>query len=393
MRVVAGKKMMIRRARGFAPLPVYVETHCNTSLQAFGAHLKNTIAISKGNNIFISQHIGDLETLESQRAFVATIKSFQQLYETKPSTVICDLHPDYASTLFAQKTGVPVLQVQHHYAHVLSCMAEHNLNGNVLGVAWDGTGYGTDGTIWGGEFLLANENDFQRVASLKPFRLPSGEKAIKEPRRTAIGLLYEIFGEKIFSMNETISVTSFNEDEKNLLKQMLSKNINSPITTSVGRLFDAVASILGIRQRVNFEGQAAMELEFIMDYGFEISDLGNYNYVTQMSNPKSQIVIDWSQMIFSILDDVKNRIPNGIISAKFHNTLVEIIIAISKRIGEKRIVLSGGCFQNKYLTERTIQRLQNENYEVYWQQKIPTNDGGISLGQIYYGMNNLKSKI
>ncbi len=392
MRVVAGKEMMVRRARGFAPLPFSVETDCNLSLQAFGAHLKNTIAISKGNNIFVSQHIGDLETFESQRAFETTVKSFEQLYETQSATVGCDLHPDYSSTLFAKKSGKQILQVQHHYAHILSCMAEHNVKGNVLGVAWDGTGYGTDGTIWGGEFLFANENNFQRVASFKPFRLSGGEKAIKEPRRTAIGLLYEILGENIFSLNEIPSVASFNEDEKSLLQQMFSKNINSPVTTSVGRLFDAVASILGIRQRVNFEGQAAMELEFsLCDMRYEICDDNVYAFSTHIPHPTSHIEIDWSEMILSILDDVKNKIPNEIISAKFHNTLAEIIVAIAKQIGEKRIVLSGGCFQNKYLTERTIHRLQEENFEVYWHQKIPTNDGGISLGQIYYAMNNLKS--
>ena len=393
MRVAARKEMMIRRTRGFAPLPISIETNCKESLQAFGAHLKSTIAISKGNNVFISQHIGDLETLESQRAFGTTIKSFQQLYETKPSTLICDLHPDYSSTMFAKKTGVPFLQVQHHYAHILSCMAEHHLKGNVLGVAWDGTGFGTDGTIWGGEFLLANENDFQRAVTFKPFRLPGGEKAIKEPRRTAIGLLYEIFGETIFSMNTIPSVVAFSEEEKTLLKQILSKNINAPITTSVGRLFDVVASILGIRQHVNFEGQAAMELEFsLCDMRYEIYDL-RYEFSTHIPSPTSRIVIDWTKMIVSILDDVKAKIPREIISTKFHNTLVEIIVEIAKRMNEKRIVLSGGCFQNKFLLEKTIQRLRADNFEVYWQQKFPTNDGGISLGQMYYGMNNLKSEI
>ncbi|MBM4165330.1 MAG: carbamoyltransferase HypF [Ignavibacteria bacterium] len=386
VRVVAGKEMLIRRSRGFAPLPIFIETQCEDSFLSVGAHLKNTVAISKKHNIFISQHIGDLETLQATKAFANVIESFQRLYETSPTTYICDLHPDYFSTKFVVKKNSNIVKIQHHYAHILSCMAEHHLRGNVLGVAWDGTGFGTDETIWGGEFLCANEKSFARVATFKQFRLPGGEQAIKEPRRTAIGVLAELFGEKVFSMKEISSVASFTEIEKELLKNMLLRKIHSPITTSVGRLFDAVASILGIRQRANFEGQAAMELECLADCALHCVEY--YNVETLTANTKSHIIIDWSQIILSVLDDVNRNIPVGMIASKFHNTLVEIIVELAKRFDEQRIVLSGGCFQNTILLERAIHRLQEEHFEPYWHQKIPTNDGGISLGQMYYAMNN-----
>jgi len=390
VRVVAGKEMLIRRSRGFAPLPIRVDTHCDDSMLSVGAHFKNTVAISKNNNIFISQHIGDLETMEATKAFASVLQSFECLYDATPTAYICDGHPDYFSTKYAAEKKSNVITIQHHYAHVLSCMAEHHLKGNVLGVAWDGTGFGTDETIWGGEFFCANENSCTRVATFKPFHLPGGEAAIKEPRRTAIGLLYELFGEQIFSMSEISSVTSFTEEEKKILKQMLSRKINSPRTTSVGRIFDAIASILGIRHRVSFEGQAAMELEWISDWQFAICDM-RYPFSIHLPPSTSHIEIDWSPMMLQILDDVKKNIPVGKISATFQNTLSEIIVDVAKRRNERRIVLSGGCFQNKILLERTIYRLQEERFEPYWQQQVPTNDGGISLGQMYYAMNNLKS--
>ena len=373
-RVMLGREQVLRRARGYAPLPIHLQEKLPKIL-AVGAHLKNTIALSIENAVFVSQHIGDLETREAHSAFHRVITDFQRLYETTPECVACDLHPDYLSTKYAQALRTPIVLVQHHYAHVMSCMAENELQPPALGVSWDGTGYGLDGTIWGGEFLLVNEKSFDRVAHFRPFKLPGGEAAIKQPRRTALGVLYEIFGESVFEQSDLIPVQNFSKSELLPLQQMLKNGINSPITTSAGRLFDAIAAIIGLRQQVNFEGQAAMELEFAIQptidevYPFEVQQ-----------NPKS--IIDWQPMILAILKDIQAGQAVGIISAKFHNTLAEMIVNIARTIGEQKIVLTGGCFQNKYLTERAEQRLMEENFKPYWHQRVPPNDGGIALGQV-----------
>jgi hydrogenase maturation protein HypF len=385
VRVMLGRELVLRRARGYAPLPVSLRTRHDASLLAVGAHLKNTIALTSEDNVFISQHIGDLETGESLVAFQRVITDFQALYETKPGHVVCDLHPDYLSSKFARSTGIPLIEIQHHYAHIASCMAENQLEGEVLGISWDGTGFGLDGTIWGGEFLRTTDSSFRRVATLRTFRLPGGEKAVQEPRRIALGILYEIFGSDIFRRTDLISLQTFTPTELDVLKQMLVKNINVPVTTSVGRLFDAVASLIGLRQKVNYEGQAAMELEFLTteievkeSYPFSLEDK-----ITEKGNDKESvlIIIDWSALIRGILEDVRKNIQTGIISSKFHNTLVEIIAAIALKVKVPRVVLSGGCFQNRYLTEHAVNRLREEGFRPYWHQRIPPNDGGIALGQ------------
>ncbi|HJY62864.1 MAG TPA: carbamoyltransferase HypF, partial [Ignavibacteria bacterium] len=254
-RVIAGREMLIRRARGYAPLPVQIDG-LNKPVLAAGAHLKNTIAINNGSNVFISQHIGDLENIEAINAYGNVISDMEKFYEIKPEIVVADLHPDYISTKYSFKVNNKPEQVQHHYAHVLSCMAENNLDGEVLGVSWDGTGYGTDGTIWGSEFLVSKGRDFVRAAHLKPFRLPGGEIAIHEIWRIGFALLYEVYGEDSFKY------LTIGKHKLNIIRQMIDKNINSPVTTSMGRLFDGIASILNIRQYINFEAQGAMELEF-----------------------------------------------------------------------------------------------------------------------------------
>ncbi len=394
VRVMMGRELVLRRARGYAPLPIPIETHHTMSLLAVGAHLKNNVAITIGENTFISQHIGDLETKESLHAFHRVVSDFETLYETKPDLVVCDLHPDYLSSKFARSIDIPITEVQHHYAHIASCMAENQLTGKTLGISWDGTGYGADGTVWGGEFLLINDVSFERVATFRSFRLPGGEKAIKEPRRTALGLLFEMQGDTLFKQNNIESIKSFTRSELEVIQQMLVKGVNSPITTSVGRLFDVVASIIGVRQIVNFEGQAAMELEFLTaqykteeSYAFTIDDgrLPTDKRIAQseVENNKSLMRVDWSLMISGILEDIRNKVQSSIIAVKFHNTLAEIIITIAKKIGRDRVVLSGGCFQNRYLTERTVKQLLKEGCRPYWHQRVPPNDGGIALGQVY----------
>ncbi len=377
VRVVLGRELVLRRARGYAPLPVQLTVPADGIL-AVGAHLKNTVALASGRNVFISQHIGDLENDEALAAFRGVIGSLRDLYACKPERIAADMHPDYLSTRYAGGCGIPVTAVQHHHAHVASCMAENELEGTVLGVSWDGTGYGLDGTVWGGEFLLAGEEGFRRVATLRRFRLPGGERAVREPRRAALGLLYELCGDALTAWRGLASLGAFSAEELGPMLQMTAKGINSPWTSSAGRLFDAVASIVGLRQIVKFEGQAAMDLEFALDesgdeipYPFELRGTGD-----------GLMIVDWGTMILALAGDVSNNVPTGRVSRRFHDTLAEIIVEVVRRIGEKRVVLTGGCFQNRYLTERVVKRVESEGYKPYWHQRVPPNDGGISLGQV-----------
>lgn len=372
VRVLMGRELVLRRARGYAPLPVLVKEPL-PPLLAVGAHLKNTVALSVGRQVFISQHIGDLETPQALDAFRRVIADVKGLWEHQPQAVTCDMHPDYLSTQAAHGMGLPVVEVQHHVAHILSCMAENELQPPVLGVSWDGTGYGTDGTIWGGEFLIVREESWERFAHLRPFRLPGGDRAIKEPRRSALGVLYELLGEDALDLLEQ----AFTESERRLLRQMLQQGVNTPATSSAGRLFDAVASLAGVRQVVNFEGQAAMELEFLA-HGVRTDE----TYPFSLSEGASPCVLDWSPMIQAVLQDIQEGVSPSLIAARFHNTLVEMTVAIAHAAGLERVALSGGCFQNAHLTERAVRRLTEEGFRPYWHQRVPPNDGGIALGQI-----------
>lgn len=385
-RIIMGEETIIRRARGYAPLPISILTSKNShpAILAVGAHLKNTIAIAIDHQIFLSQHIGDLQTPQAIDAFSQVIANFQKLYDFEPEIIACDRHPDYFSSQYAQNSGKKVIPVQHHYAHVLACMAENAILGEtVLGIAWDGSGYGLDGTIWGGEFLLIpaieslnltlGEKPFQRVAHLHPFPLPGGDLAIKEPRRSALGLLYEAFGDQLFSEKQFQPLlAAFSDKELAVLSKMLSNQINTPLTSSMGRLFDGIAAITNLCQIASFEGQAAMQLEFIID-----------RFLTEKSYPLifQNHKIDWRSMLLAILDDVTNKVSVDIISAKFHNTLVDAIISIAQQVKVEKIVLTGGCFQNKYLTEKAIAKLRTAGFHPYWHHRTPPNDGSIALGQ------------
>ncbi|MGA2180732.1 MAG: carbamoyltransferase HypF [Verrucomicrobiota bacterium] len=437
VRVMLDRELVLRRARGYAPLPITLNPQPSTlnpqPILAVGAHLKNAVALSVGNQVFISQHIGDLETEQAHAAFRRVIADFEKLYEAKPQIIAADLHPDYLSTKFADeltgRAGSPLpaavgaqgtahpakISVQHHIAHVLSCMAENEIAPPALGVSWDGTGYGLDGTVWGGEFFLVTNESVERIAHLRPFRLPGGDQAVKEPRRTALGLLHEISGDAIFEQKQLATIAAFSAPELATLKTMLAKKLNSPVTTSMGRLFDAVASLINLRQQIRFEGQAAMELEFALegiktDEHYELllvkgteqsrADVPPARRAQQREQTKEttsislcstragetpallSLVLDWSLMVGEIISDVCKGIAPGIISAKFHNALVEAIVAVAKRAGQNRVVLSGGCFQNRYLTERAVRRLQAEGFRPYWHQRVPPNDGGIALGQV-----------
>jgi len=384
VRVMMGRELVLRRARGYAPLPVRVKDAA-PGLLAVGGQLKNAVAVTGDAEVFISQHIGDLETEAALRAFQEVIHSFGRLYGLRPEIFLCDLHPDYLATKFARAKAPSVHGIQHHFAHVASCMAENELDGPVLGVAWDGTGYGPDGTVWGGEFLLTDGATFRRAASLRPFRLPGGDKAIREPRRTALGLLYELYGTGTFEMPRLEPQRAFSGGELKIFAQMLSRGVNAPLTSSVGRLFDAVSSLLGLCQRAHFEGQAAMELEFAAD-PFPTEEVYPFQLVAAGGNGSLHgpaMVIDWAPMLRALLADLEGNEPAGRIAAKFHNTLADVIVATALRVGEERVVLTGGCFQNRLLSERAISRLAARGFRPYWHQRVPPNDGGIALGQIF----------
>lgn len=376
VRVMAGRESVMRRARGFAPLPI-PQAEKTDPILAVGAHLKNAVALTTGKQSFVSQHIGDLETPEAFAAFRNVVESLEKLYGVSPSVIACDEHPDYLSTRFARDTNLPRFEVQHHYAHILSCMAENEIEPPVLGIAWDGTGFGDDGTIWGGEFLKIDDESFTREAKFRTFPLPGGEKAVRQPRRGALGVLFEQFGDGVFSMAELEPVRTFDRAELAIISKMLANRVNSPLTSSVGRLFDAVASITGLRHAVHFEGQAAMELEFALG-GLKTDESYRCDLVIEHGRPA---VIDWGGAISEIVSDVRRGVSRALISARFHNMLAEAIVSVAHHVGHGSVALSGGCFQNKYLLERAVTRLDEEGFRPYWHQRVPTNDGGIALGQ------------
>jgi hydrogenase maturation protein HypF len=423
--IVRDVPRLLRRARGYAPLPVTLQ-HDVPTILAVGAHLKNTVALSVGRHVFISQHIGDLETPEALAAFERVIADFQRLYEAQPVAIAHDLHPEYLSTKWAREhgglriaddsprsaaerdsgfAGDPhwsirnpqsairyLFPVQHHHAHLAACLAENAVAGPALGVTWDGTGYGADGTIWGGEFLLGDASGFERLAHLRPFRLPGGDAAVKEPRRAALALLWELRGDAALEMEDLAPIRALRLTERKLLAQMLAKGINAPITTSAGRLFDGIAALIGLHQQVSFEGQAAMALEFTADrceraaYPIDLTNDGGRRTEDGAYTPSSGLrppfVLDWRPLLDAVLADLHRGVSPGIMAARFHNALVGAILAVAEVSGERRVALTGGCFQNRLLTERAAERLERAGFEVLLHRQVPPNDGGISLGQV-----------
>lgn len=380
--VVEGETRVLRRARGFAPRPVLLPEPVPTLL-AVGAHLKNAIALSVGRRVFVSQHIGDMESPEAFRAFESVIEDFLDLYEANPVALVHDLHPDYVTTRWALEAAagegplgsLPTIAVQHHHAHLASCLADNDVEGETLGVTWDGTGYGEDGTVWGGEFLLGSAASYERVACLRPFRLPGGEAAVREPRRSALSLLYETFGARALEMDELASVRALQHRERAPFETMLTRGVRSPWTTSAGRLFDGVASLVDLAQRTTFEGQAAMALEFAADP--EVRDA--YPIETPTA---AGMQLDWRTLVEAVVEDLRGGRPAALIAARFHNALVEAIAAVCRESGRRRVALSGGCFQNRRLLRGCVERLRADGFEVLLHRRVPPNDGGISLGQI-----------
>ncbi len=387
VRIVNNRALMLRPARGFAPLPVASDSQSTATVLALGAHLKNTIAFSRADNVFLSQHIGDLQGVESRRAFEQAIQSFTQIYDSSPEAVAVDMHPGYLSTQFARHLGKPLIEVQHHHAHIVACMAENQLNEEVLGIAFDGTGYGTDHTVWGGEFLRCTRDQFQRVGSLYPFQLQGGDKAAAEPRRSALGLLHELSPHWDDEYEKLSPVQSFTPTERRMLSQLLSDRRHCVSTSSMGRLFDGVAALLGLAQYNDYEGHAAMQLEFST-----ISDLEVSPYSYDIIHHGSGLWADWRPMIQELIQDIQNGEDVKVLATRFHATVIAMTIDMIKAIGRYKIILSGGCFQNAYLVEQLVQRLSADGYQVYTHQNVPPNDGGIALGQAVCALTKLSTQ-
>jgi len=390
VRLTRGRAGILRRARGYAPLGIRLAKTLPPVL-AVGGHLKNTVAIAVGQDVFLSQHIGDLDTVEARGAFERAIDDLCRLYSFKPEAVVCDLHPDYASTQWAERSGLPLIQVQHHQAHVAACAAENNVEGPYLGVSWDGTGYGLDGTIWGGEFFQVEDGRYERIAHLRSFALPGGDAAVRQGWRSAAGLLFEGFPNSL-----EVAIPGFEPDPETgggdslwpasgiprldaaRIRSMLNADINVAATTSVGRLFDAVACIAGVARESRFEGQAAMLLE---------NEIGHLRTEEAYPLPGG----DWGPLIEAVIADKRAQVPAAEIAAKFHNALVEWILEVATNAKLKQIVLSGGGFQNRYLTEHAATALEARGFVVHTHHRVPPNDGGIALGQaVMAGKQRLK---
>ena len=377
VRHTAGSKRFIRRSRGFVPIPLFLRKKVPQIL-ACGAELKNTVCLTKQDKAFLSQHVGDLENIATYDFLRLTVEHLKRILDIHPEIIAFDRHPDYMSTRYAQEqTGDSKIQVQHHHAHIVSCMAEHKLDGAVIGLAFDGTGYGTDGAVWGGEILIAQEYDFVRAAHLAYVAMPGSTAAIKEPWRMAVSYLQDACGPDIGGLNLP-ALEAIDQEKLRVIGDMIAKGINSPPTSSLGRLFDGVAAICGIRSRVNFEGQAAMELEMLSAESAE----GHYEYEWERSDI---IRIPPAPLIRGVVADIQNRVPPAEIGAKFHQTLIrlfkELCDVLRKDNGLNRVVLSGGCFQNAMLLTGLIRALAGSGFEVFSHEQVPTNDGGISLGQ------------
>ncbi len=383
--------VMIRRARSFAPYPLRLPFKFPQIL-ACGPELKNTFCLTKDEYAFVSQHIGDMENLETLEHFGTTLALYKGLFRIDPKIVAYDLHPEYLSTKFAlELSGVKHIGVQHHHAHIVSVMIEHGLKDKVIGVSFDGTGYGTDGTIWGGEFLVSDWSSFRRAGNLRYLPMPGGAAAIERPYRMAFSYLYSFFGDDILNKNLNLW-KRIDAEEREVIIGQLRRNINSPLTSSSGRLFDAVSSILGVRDVVDYEGQAAIELEMIA----QDSEEGSYGFDLNPSAQKnSSLTVDTEPVIRGVLADQEKGVSSAVISAKFHNTVAEFCLAVCKKVRENEgistVALSGGVFQNLYLTTKLERILEENDFKVFINQKVPTNDGGISLGQVVVAYAKISS--
>jgi hydrogenase maturation protein HypF len=410
----------MRRSRGYAPFPVYLPWK-PPSILAVGAELKNTFCVTRERHAFMSHHIGDLENYETLSSFEEGISHFERIFRIKPELIAYDLHPDYLSTRYARRRSeqenIQSFGIQHHHAHIASCMVENGLNEERLGIgiSLDGTGFGIDGAIWGGEFLLADYRGFQRAAHLRYTRLPGGEKAIREPWRMALAWLSEVnlnWDENLppvrFALEkQTLSSTQQNpRDNLGILHHQLMTGLNSPFTSSMGRLFDAVAALIGVRFEANYEAQAAIELESLVDpnesncYDFSLLTEPAQDHIQFLSGMytiqdapllSNSWIVDPGPIFVDILRDLNKNRAIQQIAARFHNTIAKIVVQICDLIatetGVSEVFLSGGVWQNKDLLRKTIPMLSNIGLKVYTHQRVPCNDGGIALGQAAIAAN------
>ena len=395
IRVYQGTTFPLRRSRGYAPYPVRLPFD-SPQLLATGAELKNTFCIARDRYAFLSHHIGDMENFETLNSFEASISHYESLFRIKPEALAYDLHPNYLATRYAldraQRESLILVGVQHHHAHIASCMVENSLPKDhpVIGVAFDGTGYGEDGAIWGGEFLLADYKGYQRLCHVKYMPLPGGDTAIRNPARIALAYLWA----SGFDWDTDLyPVTTFSAEELSVLRSQLELKINTPVTSSMGRLFDAVAALIGIRHKVNYEAQAAIELEALADpdengeYPFNIESIRDQQQVIFQINPL--------MLIESIITDLNKSIPIPTISARFHNSIARMVCRVSndihKEFGLNDVALSGGVWQNMTLLQRTISLLKANNFIVHIHHQVPTNDGGLALGQAVVAITKITS--
>jgi hydrogenase maturation protein HypF len=387
VRVTSSRTQHLRRSRGYVPVPVFLK-EAVPSILAVGGELKNTICLTNGTHAFLSQHIGDLENLESYKFFEEGVEHLQEILEIRPEIIAYDLHPDYFSTKWATaQTTVPVVGVQHHHAHVASCMGENHLQGKVIGFALDGTGYGTDGCIWGGEVLVASYEGFERAAHFEYVPMPGGSAALHEPWRMAVGYLAHHFGRDFLTMKLPF-LSRLEPARLDLLLNIIERRVNSPLTSSCGRLFDAVAALVGIRHAVSYEAQAAIELEMAID---DSPDETAYPFELLLKD--DGWVISTRPLFEALLRDLICNVPVGAISARFHNglsgTFVQVATLLRQRTALNRVCLSGGTFNNVYLVEHLCRRLQENGFEVFTQSEVPSGDGSLSLGQALIAAHRL----
>ena len=381
------RSQQLRRSRGFVPVPVFLRDEI-PSVLAVGGELKNTICLTKGKHAFLSQHVGDLENLESYKFFEEAMDHLQRALEIRPEIIAYDLHPGYFSTTWAlQQAGLPLIGVQHHHAHIASCMAENHLDGTVIGFALDGTGYGTDGKIWGGEVLIASFAGFERAAHLEYVPMPGGAAAIREPWRMAVSYLAHHFGGDFLKLDLAF-LQDIPRQKLDLLTQALGRRINSPLTSSCGRLFDAVAAICGIRNQVTYEAQAAIELEMAIDSSRAPSkpfEKDTVIYSFDVVSREGNLIIGARLMFDALIRDVRDQVPISEISRRFHSGLVRVFVDLAQKLRERgslnRVCLSGGTFNNLYLTVELAAKLRAAEFEVFTHNEVPAGDGGLSLGQ------------
>ena len=383
-RVVDGVELPLRRSRGYAPAPVALPFACPRPILAVGGQLKATFALGRERHAFLSHHLGDLDHYDAFRAFEKDLALYQQLFSISPMLIAHDLHPDYATTRFAREQaaelGIALHAVQHHHAHLASCMAEHGLAGPVIGVTFDGTGYGTDGAVWGGEFLVGDYRQFRRGAHLRYVGMPGGDQAIREPWRMAVAHLADA-GSGLAALEARLLPV-----EVRTIRRMLERRLNTPLTSSAGRLFDAVAALAGVRDRVHYEGQAAVELEWLAT-GLPPERGYPWEAVSAPEGEKvAPLVIDTRPLIRAVAEDAERGEAAAVIARRFHTTMVEVIAAVCGRLrqatGIGTVVLSGGVFLNALLTSEVCARLDSDGFRVHRHRRVPPNDGGLSLGQL-----------